>query len=172
MRFLRARNINSVPCLFPPRVGYNLDSLYISCLEENFLSDKNNIENELIEKARHAMGKAYAPYSDVRVGAALMTKPGRIFSGCNVENASYGLTICAERVAVGSAIMEGEKDFVAIAVVNSTGKVLSPCGACRQVLSEFVSDMDIFLESGIGERVKTKLSSIFPDAFDLRHDDL
>ena len=90
---------------------------------------------ELIEKATMAQKKAYPPYSHYYVGAALLTKGGKIYSGCNVENASYGLTICAERTAVFKAISEGEKEIEAIVVVTKDGGM--PCGACRQVLNEF-----------------------------------
>lgn len=91
----------------------------------------------LIEAAWEAREMAYAPYSKFQVGAALLAKDGRIFLGCNVENISYGLTNCAERVAIGAAIAAGVREFVAVAVVADTGVPISPCGACRQVLAEF-----------------------------------
>jgi cytidine deaminase len=90
----------------------------------------------LLNAARVAQRKAYAPYSKFPVGAALLTKSGKLFTGCNVENASYGLTICAERVAIGKAVSEGHRQFCAIAVV-APSKEPTPCGACRQVLAEF-----------------------------------
>jgi cytidine deaminase len=93
--------------------------------------------NALVEAAWQAREQAYAPYSNFKVGAALLAADGRIFSGCNVENLSYGLTMCAERVAIGSAIAAGARELVGIAVVADTGVPISPCGACRQVLSEF-----------------------------------
>jgi len=91
----------------------------------------------LVEAAHAAMAQAYCPYSKYQVGAALLAGNGRIFAGCNVENASYGLTICAERAAVLKAVSEGQKTFTAIAIVASGDSMPYPCGACRQVLSEF-----------------------------------
>jgi cytidine deaminase len=91
----------------------------------------------LVEAAWNARQRAYAPYSNFAVGAALLAADGRIFSGCNVENLSYGLTNCAERVAIGAAVASGVRDFVAVAVVEDTTVPISPCGACRQVLAEF-----------------------------------
>jgi cytidine deaminase len=91
----------------------------------------------LVEAAWNARQRAYAPYSNFAVGAALLAADGRIFSGCNVENLSYGLTNCAERVAIGAAVASGVRDFVAVAVVADTTVPISPCGACRQVLAEF-----------------------------------
>lgn len=91
----------------------------------------------LLEEAWKARDRAYAPYSKFHVGAALLAADGRIFSGCNVENISYGLTNCAERVAIGAAVAAGAREFVAVAVVADTTVPISPCGACRQVLAEF-----------------------------------
>ncbi len=91
----------------------------------------------LIDAAWAARERAYAPYSKFKVGAALLAEDGRIFSGCNVENLSYGLTMCAERVAIGAALAAGVMSFRGVAVVADTGEPISPCGACRQVLSEF-----------------------------------
>jgi cytidine deaminase len=93
--------------------------------------------DNLVAAAWKARESAYAPYSNFPVGAALLASDGRIFAGCNVENISFGLTVCAERVAIGSAITAGARQFVAIAVVADTGVPISPCGACRQVLAEF-----------------------------------
>jgi cytidine deaminase len=125
-------------------------------------------ENELIEQAKLAMGNAYAPYSGVKVGAALLDKSGRIFLGCNVENASYGLTICAERTAIGCAITSGSHDFTAIAIVNSTGKAFSPCGACCQVLAEFSDKIKVIMVSQKGKVARSDIRSLLPDAFKLK----
>lgn len=97
----------------------------------------------LIQLAREVRHQAYAPYSNFRVGAALLGASGRVYTGCNVENISYGLTVCAERVALFKAVSEGEREFRAIAVV--TDNAASPCGACRQVLSEFGRDMEVII---------------------------
>ena len=91
----------------------------------------------LIDRAWETRERAHAPYSHFHVGAALLAGDGRVFTGCNVENLSYGLTICAERVAIGSAVAAGARDFLALAVVADTSEPISPCGACRQVMAEF-----------------------------------
>ncbi len=102
---------------------------------------------ELIEIAKQAMKHAYAPYSHFKVGAALITDTGHIYTGCNIENASYGATNCAERTAIFKAISEGERHIKKIAIVSDVGKPATPCGICRQVLSEFMdSDGIIILE--------------------------
>ena len=119
----------------------------------------------LISKAIEAREKAYAPYSDFKVGAALLTRRGKIFTGCNVENASYGLTICAERTAVVKAISAGEDDFIAIAIVADKERPCNPCGACRQVLAEFAPDMEVILANLKGDRVIINLSELLPEAF-------
>ena len=103
--------------------------------------DREAIE-VLVGKALEAREKAHAPYSKYKVGAALLAQSGKIYTGCNVENASYGLTVCAERVAICKAVSEGEKDFLAIAVATSNGA--PPCGACLQVMAEFVADFSSF----------------------------
>jgi len=124
-------------------------------------------ENNLIDTARKATENAYAPYSKMKVGAALLTSSGKIYTGCNIENASYGLTICAERVSIGCAVSQGEKDFIAIAIVNSTDKIITPCGACLQVLSEFSKNLQIILVSAKNEIIRTDLKSLFPEPFNL-----
>ncbi|WP_448523412.1 cytidine deaminase [Pseudothermotoga sp.] len=124
-------------------------------------------ETELIEKAIEAMHKAYAPYSSFKVGAALLTKSGSIFTGCNVENASFGLSICAERVAIFSAVAAGEVQFEKLVVVADTDSPVSPCGACRQVMSEF-GDFEVLLVNTRGEVVRTRVSELLPRAFKLK----
>jgi cytidine deaminase len=120
-------------------------------------------DQTLISAARQARQNAYAPYSGFAVGAALRTRSGRVFTGCNVENASYGLTICAERVAVVKAISEGECDIEVIAVVSRGG--VTPCGACRQVLAEFNSDLRVILADLEGNGREFRLSELLPEAF-------
>lgn len=102
---------------------------------------------QLIKTAAQASLKAYAPYSHFKVGAALLTKKNKIYTGCNIENSSYGLTICAERTAIIKAVSEGEKSFKAIAIFNSKNKSLPPCGACRQFILEFGEDIDIIFSN-------------------------
>lgn len=104
-------------------------------------------DNELIAKAKEAMQRAYAPYSHFKVGAVLLAKDGQVFLGCNVENVSYGGTICAERTAVVKAVSEGVREFEKIAIVASSGEYASPCGICRQVLFEFMPDGTVLLDS-------------------------
>jgi len=100
---------------------------------------------ELITKAFEAQKYAYVPYSHFVVGAAILTTEGLVYTGCNIENASYGLTVCAERVAVFKAVSSGQQSFKALAVVAGTEEYASPCGACRQVLSEFGRDMKVYM---------------------------
>jgi len=118
----------------------------------------------LVDAAREARTRAYAPYSAFTVGAAVQAG-GRVFTGANVENASYGLTICAERVATVSAVSAGERRFDAVAVVGSAEEPTPPCGACRQFLSEFGPDMLVVVESPEGRRDTWTLSEILPHAF-------
>lgn len=118
----------------------------------------------LAARALEARRWAYAPYSRYRVGAALLAASGKTYDGCNVENAAYPVTICAERVAVFKAVSEGERQFTAIAVATENGG--SPCGSCRQVLAEFAPDLAVFLVNGRGEVTKqTTLRELLPDAF-------
>ena len=121
--------------------------------------------HELLEKAREARSHAYAPFSTFPVGAALLTRSGRVFSGCNVENISFGLTICAERTAVFSAVAAGEREFERIAIVAKTKTPLVPCGACRQVLAEFAPTMQIISGGVIGnDSVAMTLEELLPRA--------
>lgn len=129
---------------------------------------------ELIDAAREVLGKAYAPYSRFRVGAALRDRDGRIFSGCNLENASYGLTVCAERAAVQAAVAAGSRKFAAMALVTEGNAVSSPCGACRQVLAEFCdAGFPVYVVSlhGGGEPVKHLLGDLLPHHFHLGGDE-
>jgi cytidine deaminase len=126
---------------------------------------------ELVRAARQARARAYAPYSHYRVGAAIASRSGRVFSGCNVENASYGACLCAERNAVGQMVAAGEADPVVCVIVTKGPRGGSPCGICRQVLAEFARDMRLVLvgEGEAGEeqeRRETSLSALLPDAFD------
>jgi cytidine deaminase len=119
---------------------------------------------QLIELADEARRHAYAPYSNYRVGAALRTKTGRVYVGVNVENAAYPTGICAERVAVFKAVSEGERDFEVIALVTDNGG--SPCGACRQVLSEFGLDTVVLIADGKGKLFQeTTVGNLLPEAF-------
>ncbi len=120
-------------------------------------------DQELIALATEARRKAYAPYSNYRVGAALLTASGKVYTGANVENASYGLAICAERTAAVKAVSDGERDFVAIAVVTENGG--SPCGACRQVLNEFGPDMRVLIADESGKYAALPLSELLPASF-------
>lgn len=118
--------------------------------------------DQLVTAAWQAREAAYAPYSNFAVGAALLAKDGRIFLGCNVENISYGLTNCAERVAIGAAVAAGVRQFVAVAVVADTGVPISPCGACRQVLTEFGVPRVILANRS--ERMEFGLDELLPRA--------
>ncbi len=125
--------------------------------------------NYLMEKAIEVSHKAYAPYSKFPVGACLLTKNDNIYTGCNFENASYGMTICAERNAVGTAIVNGEQVFKAIAIYSPNQDNCTPCGACRQVLHEFSENDDEFdVIVKIGDQLKIyKLSELLPEGFSL-----
>jgi cytidine deaminase len=122
----------------------------------------------LIELANEARRRAYAPYSNYKVGAALRTRSGRIFTGVNIENAAYPTSICAERTAVFKAVSEGELDLEIIAVVTDNGG--SPCGSCRQVLAEFGLDTIVVIADGNGRIVKeTTVGGLLPEAFTPQH---
>jgi len=117
----------------------------------------------LIQAASRARLQAYAPYSSFAVGAAVQCKSGNVFVGSNIENISYVLTICAERIAIGSAVAAGEREFVAIAVVADTTDPIVPCGACRQFLAEFAPDLIIVGATVRGNQKVENLSYLFPD---------
>jgi cytidine deaminase len=118
--------------------------------------------DSLVEAAWRAREMAYAPYSNFHVGAALLATDGRVFSGCNVENISYGLTNCAERVAIGAAVAAGVREFLAVAVVADTGVPISPCGACRQVLAEF--GVPVVMLANRTTREQFRLEELLPRA--------
>lgn len=127
---------------------------------------------ELLRTARRARENAYAPYSGFAVGAALLAKDGRVYTGCNIENAAFTPTVCAERVAVFSALADGVRDFTAIAVVGGpagkkTEKPCTPCGVCRQVLAEFcdADGFTVYTEDGNGAPVARSLAALLPFAF-------
>ena len=119
--------------------------------------------DELIASATAARERAYAPYSQFKVGAALLGKSGRLYTGCNVENAAYGPSICAEQTAIIKAVSEGEREFEAIAVVSENG--VSPCGTCRQVMMEFAPDMTIIVADTQGNARLTTVLDLLPDGF-------
>lgn len=127
-----------------------------------------NERHRLIEVANLAKFNAYAPYSRFRVGAALLSEDFTFFAGCNVENSSYGLTICAERNAVFKAVCAGKTSFSAIAIVTDDKDFVTPCGACRQVLAEFAPTIQLILTNGKGEVKVTSLEKIFPHPPDLK----
>jgi len=120
----------------------------------------------LISVAKEARENAHAKFSNFKVGAALRTASGKIFGGCNVENATYGLTICAERVAIFKAISEGERRFDAIAVVTDTDALTPPCGACRQLIWEFCGDVPVILSNLKGKTETIPMRTLFPKPFD------
>ena len=124
-------------------------------------------KRQLWEAAKEAKKYSYAPYSNFHVGAALYCKDGSIYTGCNIENAAFTPTNCAERTAVFKAVSEGKKDFLAIAVVGDREEPLTPCGVCRQVLTEFVdgSTFEVIMEDGAGGIKVMKLEELFPASF-------
>ena len=124
--------------------------------------------NDLIEAARAARERARAPFSGFKVGAAIEASDGRVFTGCNVENASYGLTICAERVAIFKALSEGAERFTRVAVVADTGNPTPPYGACRQILWEYAGDVEVILANLGGETSRYRMADLLPLPFDVR----
>ena len=125
-------------------------------------------EDQLIEIATTARLRSLAPFSKFLVGAALQTKDGRVFTGCNVESASYGLTVCAERVAIWKALSEGERDFTDLVIVADTESLTPPCGTCRQIIWEFAKHATIILANLRGQREELQISHLLPRAFDAR----
>jgi cytidine deaminase len=122
----------------------------------------------LVRAARQARRRAFAPFSKFKVGAALETARGRVVTGCNIENASYGLTLCAERVAIFKAVSEGERRFRRLAVVADTGRLTPPCGACRQIIWEFCGDVEIILANLKGNSSVRRMRTLLPEPFDRR----
>ena len=120
--------------------------------------------SDLVARAREAMRNAHAPYSEFRVGAAIEAADGRVFAGCNVESASYGLTICAERMALGAAVAAGARAFRRVAVTTEVEPPAAPCGACRQLLAEFGLNLEVVAVGPSTERRWT-LAALLPDAF-------
>ncbi len=127
-----------------------------------------NTEKDLIEAATKVRDNAYAPFSDFRVGAALETDDGEIFAGCNVESASYGLTVCAERVAIWKAISEGKRKIKHIAVVADTEELTPPCGVCRQIIWEFGGDIPVIMANLKGKTETLQMKDLLPRAFDTK----
>lgn len=125
-------------------------------------------DHELLNLAIKASERAYAPYSCFKVGAALECASGRIFTGCNVENGALGSTMCAERVAIFKAVSEGETEFTRIAIYGDGSDYCMPCGACRQVMSEFSRNMEILSANGAGSYVSYRLDQLLPHTFKLR----
>ncbi len=125
------------------------------------------VRQQLLDQARQARARAYAPYSHFTVGAAVLTATGEIFSGCNLENASYGATICAERVAIFAAVAAGCRNLTALAVLTDTPEPVAPCGLCRQVLAEFNPDCPVIMATTAGVWRLANLQELLPLAFRL-----
>ena len=123
----------------------------------------------MIELAKEVSKKAYAPYSGFHVGAALLTKSGEIYSGCNVENASYSLTVCAERNAIFQAVAKGKREFEKIAIYVDSDEIFSPCGACRQVMVEFSPDMKVIIANS-KKVIETSMTELLPLKFELKNE--
>lgn len=131
--------------------------------------EKLNIDF-LIEKAKSVLKNSYAPYSGVHVAAAVLTRNNSVFLGVNVENASYGLTICAERSAISAMVTAGEREPIAVAIVTDLDNPIPPCGACRQVIAEFNPESTIIMHSvKTGETIIKSLKELFPNPFSLDH---
>jgi cytidine deaminase len=124
---------------------------------------------ELVERAKEARAMAHAPYSSFEVGAALLARDGRVFTGCNIENSTYGLTMCAERVAIFKAVSEGVREITRVAVVADFTNPTPPCGCCRQMIWEFAADdAEVILANLSGDVQKFAIKELFPEAFDAR----
>lgn len=126
------------------------------------------MKDTLIKAATGARENAYAPYSQFKVGAALMTESGEIYTGCNIENSSFSLTCCAERVAIFKAVSEGHTSFQSMAIIGDSKQAISPCGACRQVMAQFLQgDVPIYLTNLTGKIEMTSIVHLLPGAFQL-----
>ena len=125
-------------------------------------------ESQLIEEATAARVRSIAPFSKFLVGAALQTDEGKVFTGCNVESASYGLTVCAERVAIWKALSEGERNFARLVIVADTEQLTPPCGTCRQIIWEFCKHATIVLANLHGQKEELHIADLLPRAFDAR----
>ncbi|MBP1691569.1 MAG: cytidine deaminase [Bacteroidetes bacterium] len=119
----------------------------------------------LVSRARAAKRHSHSPYSRFRVGAAVLTSSGKVYTGCNIENSSYGLTVCAERTALFKAVSEGETSFVAVAIASDEKDATPPCGACRQVIMDLAGDVDVILSTGNGALKVLKLADLLPLPF-------
>ena len=128
----------------------------------------NESDNQLVDTATAARLRSVAPFSNFKVGAALRTKEGKVFTGCNIESASYGLTVCAERVAIWKALSEGERDFTDLVIVADTETLTPPCGTCRQIIWEFAKNATIVLANLGGQREEVHILDLLPRAFDAR----
>lgn len=131
-------------------------------MKDQLVSNNDEIKRRLVDRATRCLERAYAPYSGFAVGAALLAVDGRVFEGCNVENESLGLTICAERVAVGSAVAAGVRQFVCLVIVADHSEVLPPCGACCQVLAEFCPELECVLVTRGGREEVCRLKDLLP----------
>ena len=129
---------------------------------------ESNGQPDIVRAARAARERAQAAFSDFKVGAALETDDGQIITGCNIENSAYGLTMCAERVAMFKAVSEGHRSFKRIAVVADTAQPTTPCGACRQILWEFAGDIEVILADLHDVKTRHQLKDLLPHAFDAR----
>lgn len=128
----------------------------------------NISDKELIEAATHVRENSYAPFSNFRVGSAIETEDGEIIAGCNVESASYGLTVCAERVAIWKAISQGKRKIKHIAVVADTEELTPPCGVCRQIIWEFGGDIPVIMANLKGKSETVQMKDLLPRAFDTK----
>jgi cytidine deaminase len=137
----------------------------VSCRPDREAALTDEDATRLIEAARAASRNAYCPYSGFAVGAALLTRDGRVFTGCNVENASYGLTVCAERNAVAQMVTAGGRGIAAVVIFSPSATPPRPCGACRQVLSELGPDAEVIAVCDGDDRLESTVSSLLPEAF-------